>query len=329
MCAPTSCARPPGRLNARAARAPRPTSTRSRGRRSGRARPGPTPSRSQASRCCGDHIAFYPGRVDGAYLDDERVEPQPGGFYGGWVTAKITGPDQGRAGQRGLVETPRSHARRRRPTPGRTPSCSGGGWATSSAPQQERDRRLVELNAECAYEAIRTRALEGNAHSLDYPCVVARNESGHRSDLLATHGSTPPRRLPLAERIAPVREYWEIPRNPTDGLPWPRRYTRGRAGERVASVRLGAAQADNGGRCPSRRRARTAPGGGRCARQCFGNKGPTDYESSKNRSEGVDRACASSASPLPSNGVARVGDKVRDNLCRSRPLRRLGVWRGQ
>jgi uncharacterized protein (DUF427 family) len=45
-----------------------------------------------------DRIAFYASRVDGAYLDDERVEPQPGGFYGGWVTAEIQGPIKGEPG---------------------------------------------------------------------------------------------------------------------------------------------------------------------------------------------------------------------------------------
>ena len=48
-----------------------------------------------------DHIAFYAGRVDGAYLDDERVEPQPGDFYGGWITAEIQGPIKGEPGSEG------------------------------------------------------------------------------------------------------------------------------------------------------------------------------------------------------------------------------------
>lgn len=48
-----------------------------------------------------DRIAFYAGRVDAAYLDDERVEPQAGGFYGGWVTAEIRGPIKGGPGTAG------------------------------------------------------------------------------------------------------------------------------------------------------------------------------------------------------------------------------------
>lgn len=39
-----------------------------------------------------DHVAFYPGRVDACWLDDERVTPQESDFYGGWVTAEIEGP---------------------------------------------------------------------------------------------------------------------------------------------------------------------------------------------------------------------------------------------
>jgi len=47
------------------------------------------------------HLAFYPGRVDEAYLGDERVRPQPGGFYGGWVTDEIVGPFKGEPGTEG------------------------------------------------------------------------------------------------------------------------------------------------------------------------------------------------------------------------------------
>ncbi len=47
------------------------------------------------------HIAFYPGRVDGAFLDGERVRPQPGAYYGGWVTDEIVGPFKGEPGSEG------------------------------------------------------------------------------------------------------------------------------------------------------------------------------------------------------------------------------------
>jgi uncharacterized protein (DUF427 family) len=46
-------------------------------------------------------IAFYPGRVDRCLLDDETVEPQSGHFYGGWITAEITGPLKGGPGTSG------------------------------------------------------------------------------------------------------------------------------------------------------------------------------------------------------------------------------------
>ena len=48
-----------------------------------------------------DWISFYAGRVDAAYLDDERVTPQPGDFYGGWITAEIEGPFKGEPGSEG------------------------------------------------------------------------------------------------------------------------------------------------------------------------------------------------------------------------------------
>ncbi len=48
-----------------------------------------------------DHLAFYPARVDGCWLDDERVVAQEGDFYGGWVTSEITGPFKGGPGTMG------------------------------------------------------------------------------------------------------------------------------------------------------------------------------------------------------------------------------------
>jgi uncharacterized protein (DUF427 family) len=48
-----------------------------------------------------DHIAFYPGRVDAAWLGDERVEGQDSDFYGGWITADLVGPFKGPAGTLG------------------------------------------------------------------------------------------------------------------------------------------------------------------------------------------------------------------------------------
>ena len=47
-----------------------------------------------------DHIAFYPGAMDACYIDGERVRPQPGGFYGGWITSALAGPFKGVPGSR-------------------------------------------------------------------------------------------------------------------------------------------------------------------------------------------------------------------------------------
>jgi uncharacterized protein (DUF427 family) len=46
-------------------------------------------------------IAFYPGRVDRATVDGRQVTPQPGGFYGGWITPEIAGPVKGGPGTLG------------------------------------------------------------------------------------------------------------------------------------------------------------------------------------------------------------------------------------
>jgi uncharacterized protein (DUF427 family) len=48
-----------------------------------------------------DHIAFYPGRVDAAWIGDERVQAQESDFYGGWITSDLVGPFKGPAGTLG------------------------------------------------------------------------------------------------------------------------------------------------------------------------------------------------------------------------------------
>lgn len=42
-----------------------------------------------------DHVAFYAGRVDRCTVDGIVVAPQPGGFYGGWITPDVVGPFKG------------------------------------------------------------------------------------------------------------------------------------------------------------------------------------------------------------------------------------------
>lgn len=47
-----------------------------------------------------DHVAFYPQKLE-CFVDDERVTPQPGGFYGGWITQDVVGPFKGGPGSAG------------------------------------------------------------------------------------------------------------------------------------------------------------------------------------------------------------------------------------
>ena len=46
-------------------------------------------------------VAVYPGAMDACTVDGERVRPQAGGFYGGWVTGDVVGPFKGEPGTRG------------------------------------------------------------------------------------------------------------------------------------------------------------------------------------------------------------------------------------
>lgn len=48
-----------------------------------------------------DAVAFYPGRMRDCLVDAERVRPQAGGFYGGWVTDDVVGPFKGEPGTSG------------------------------------------------------------------------------------------------------------------------------------------------------------------------------------------------------------------------------------
>lgn len=45
-----------------------------------------------------DHLSFYAGPWE-CYVDGEKVEPQPGDFYGGWVTSEIQGKIKGGPGK--------------------------------------------------------------------------------------------------------------------------------------------------------------------------------------------------------------------------------------
>ena len=47
-----------------------------------------------------NHVAFYAGPFERCSVDGETVSPQPGDFYGGWITGKQAGPFKGVAGSR-------------------------------------------------------------------------------------------------------------------------------------------------------------------------------------------------------------------------------------
>ena len=47
-----------------------------------------------------DHIAFYAQPFDSCFVGGERATPQPGGFYGGWITSDLSGPFKGVPGSR-------------------------------------------------------------------------------------------------------------------------------------------------------------------------------------------------------------------------------------
>ena len=53
--------------------------------------PAPTPGFAALK----DHVAFYVAPFDSVTIDGEAVRPQPGGFYGGWITDDVAGPFKG------------------------------------------------------------------------------------------------------------------------------------------------------------------------------------------------------------------------------------------
>jgi uncharacterized protein (DUF427 family) len=58
------------------------------------------PSPSPAFASLAGYVAFYASRVDECWVDDERVQPQEGDFYGGWITSRVVGPFKGGVGTR-------------------------------------------------------------------------------------------------------------------------------------------------------------------------------------------------------------------------------------
>lgn len=59
------------------------------------------PEPSAAFEAIKGYVAFYPGKMDACFVDGEQVRPQPGGFYGGWITHEIKGPFKGEPGTGG------------------------------------------------------------------------------------------------------------------------------------------------------------------------------------------------------------------------------------
>ena len=59
--------------------------------------PSPTPAYAVLA----DAVAVYPAAVDACVVDGERVRPQEGGFYGGWITDDVVGPFKGAPGTLG------------------------------------------------------------------------------------------------------------------------------------------------------------------------------------------------------------------------------------
>jgi uncharacterized protein (DUF427 family) len=51
-------------------------------------------------RALAGYIAFYAGPMDACYVGNEKAIPQPGDFYGGWVTSNLEGIPKGAPGTR-------------------------------------------------------------------------------------------------------------------------------------------------------------------------------------------------------------------------------------
>jgi uncharacterized protein (DUF427 family) len=59
--------------------------------------PQPTPEFASLQ----DYVAFYVHFMDDCYVNGEKAQPQPGNFYGGWITSDIVGPFKGVPGSWG------------------------------------------------------------------------------------------------------------------------------------------------------------------------------------------------------------------------------------
>lgn len=59
------------------------------------------PSATAAFAVLADPFAVHPWRVDARLVDEEQVQSRAVGFYGGWITSKLTGPFKGEPGTMG------------------------------------------------------------------------------------------------------------------------------------------------------------------------------------------------------------------------------------
>jgi len=53
------------------------------------------PDPTSAFRELAGWYSLYPAAMEGCWVDGEAVLPQPGGFYGGWITSDVEGPFKG------------------------------------------------------------------------------------------------------------------------------------------------------------------------------------------------------------------------------------------
>ena len=59
------------------------------------------PSPSKGFEALVGRVAVYAAPMDRCTVGGEQVQPQPGGFYGGWITSAVVGPFKGVAGSWG------------------------------------------------------------------------------------------------------------------------------------------------------------------------------------------------------------------------------------
>ncbi len=59
------------------------------------------PSPTAAFQPLAGHVSFYASAMDACFVGAEQVLPQPGDFYGGWVTANLQGRIKGAPGSEG------------------------------------------------------------------------------------------------------------------------------------------------------------------------------------------------------------------------------------